>query len=303
LFKYFSFLSFYEEKRNVGMNRKEMLPLSTVLGVGAFLADPILSVGQRKSDQKIYHSVCRWCFQQWPLDTFCQVLVENGYDAIDLLPPSQWPLIKNYGLICSMATPESYSLSQGFNDPGLHAQLQNTYSKLIRKAAKEGVKRIVCFSGNRREGLDDEKGLEYCVQGLKPLIKVAADHGITIMMELLNSKVDHPGYQADHTSWGVELCQRIDSDHFKLLYDIYHMQIMEGNIIATIQNHINYIGHFHTAGVPGRNEIGFRQELNYRAIVQAIAALGFQGFIAQEFVPQALSGVKSLAEAREICRV
>jgi len=175
-------------------------------------------------------------------------------------------------------------LNKGFNDPALHAQLLMDYTTNIPKAAEAGLKNVICFSGNAN-GLSSEQGLENCAKGLEPVLKVAAKYNITVCMELLNSKVDHKDYQCDHTEWGVKLCEKIGSPNFKLLYDIYHMQIMDGDVIATINKHNKYIAHYHTGGVPGRHELDENQELYYPAIMRAIVATGFKGFVAQEFIP------------------
>ncbi len=250
----------------------------------------------------IKHSACRWCYNDIPLDELSEAAKEIGLKGIDLLKPEEWATVKKYGLTCSMANPSEFSLTEGFNDPKNHASLQKTYSELIPKAADAGLRNIICFSGNRNN-LSDEEGLENCAVGLEPLVKVAEEHNVFLVMELLNSKVNHPDYQCDHTPWGVALCDKVGSDKFKLLYDIYHMQIMEGDVIATIQKYHEYIVHYHTGGVPGRNEIDETQELYYPAIMRAIVETGYDGFVAQEFVPKYDDKLKSLKQGVMICDV
>lgn len=248
------------------------------------------------------HSVCQWAYGDHSLEEICEAAVDIGIDSVELLNPDQWPVVHEYGLTCAMANGSEYHIPKGFNEPDYHEKLQADYEELIPKAADAGLPNIICFSGNR-EGMDDETGLENCAIGLEPVVKLAEKHGITVCMELLNSKVDHPDYMCDHTEWGVKLVDKIGSDRFKLLYDIYHMQIMEGNIIATIRKYADYIGHYHTGGVPGRNEIDDTQELNYKAIMEAIAEIGFEGYVGQEFIPSRDDDFASLRQGVEICDV
>lgn len=251
---------------------------------------------------KVNHSACRWCYQDIPLEEFAKKGKAIGLKAIDLLHPDEWSIVKKYGLECSLATDSFANIVKGFNDPNHHSALQTKYEDLINKAADAGIKRVIVFSGNRN-GISDEQGIEQCAKGLEPLVKLAEKKSITLVMELLNSKVDHTDYQCDHTPWGVSLADKIGSDHFKLLYDIYHMQIMEGDIIATIKKYHSYIDHYHTGGVPGRNEINSSQELHYPAIIKAILSTGFEGYIAQEFIPTYPDKFKALEEALAICSV
>ena len=197
---------------------------------------------------------------------------------------------------------KSVGITQGFNDPNNHEQLFKDFSARIPSASDLGIKNIICFSGNRY-GISDESGLNHCAKGLEPVVKLADKYGMTVCMELLNSKVDHPDYQCDHTSWGVKLVDALGLDNFKLLYDIYHMQIMEGDIISTITANKDYIAHYHTGGVPGRAEIDKSQELNYEAIMNAIVSTGFKGYVAQEFVPKKQDPLASLREGILICDV
>jgi len=251
----------------------------------------------------INHSVCQWCFNSMPLEDLCKAVKEIGFNAIDLMAPKDWPMLQKYGIYSSMCYHAGkVSLTEGFNDPKFHASLRKDYEEVIPLMVKAGYKDVICFSGSRN-GMDDETGLKNCVEGLKPLVALAEKNGITIHMELLNSKVDHHDYMCDRSSWGVELCKRIGSENFKLLYDIYHMQIDEGDVIRTIKNNHQYFGHYHTAGVPGRHEIDETQELYYPAIMKAIVDTGFKGYVAQEFMPAAADKIASLRDAIRRCDV
>ncbi len=252
---------------------------------------------------KINHSACRWCYDGIPLETLCERGKAIGLQGIDLLEPKDWPVVQKYGLTCSMgfSQPKGYGISRGFNRFENHDVLVEHYLDLIPKAANAGLKKVICFSGNRG-GLDDELGIQICAVGLKRLIPLAEKHGVTICMELLNSKVDHKDYQCDRTPWGVELVKAVGSEHFKLLYDIYHMQIMEGDVIRTIRDSHAYIGHYHTGGVPGRHEIDESQELYYPAIMKAIADTGYKGYVAQEFIPSNADKLASLEKCVGICK-
>jgi hydroxypyruvate isomerase len=251
------------------------------------------------------HSVCRWPFRELSVDELSRMARELGLDSVELLERDEWPIARSHGLKCAMGyapVPEPRTrLTRGFNRVANHTWLLPAYDRAIPLAAASGIPNLICFSGNR-EGQDDEEGLAVCAQGLKALMPAAERHGVTICMELLNSKVDHPDYQCDRTPWGVALVKRVGSERFKLLYDIYHMQIMEGDVIHTIRDNREYIAHYHTAGVPGRHEIDGSQELNYAAVMRAIADTGFTGYVAQEFIPTR-DPRTSLAEAVRICRV
>jgi hydroxypyruvate isomerase len=265
------------------------------------------SIGVTELDRKgkFKLSVSRWPFGKFTLDELCQKARQLGLDSVELLEPNEWAVTRKYGLTCAMgyATvphPET-RLTQGFNRVENHSWLIPAYERAIPLAAAAGVPNVICFSGTRN-GQNDDEGRAVCARGLAPLIPVAERHGVTLCMELLNSKIDHPDYQCDHTEWGVALAKQMNSPRFKLLYDIYHMQIMEGDVIRTVTDNIKHIGHFHTGGVPGRHEIDGTQELNYRAVMRAIGDAGFTGYVAQEFVPTR-DPWQSLAEAAEICRV
>ncbi len=248
------------------------------------------------------HSVCRWCYSGMPLEALAEQVKPMGISSIELTTPEEWPILQKYGLTCAVGTLPDASLTDGYSHTEFHASLNEKYLKLVQAAAENGIPNIIVFSGNRR-GLDDRTGLENCAQGLDEVVKFAEKQGIMVVMELLNSKVDHTDYQCDHTPWGAELVEKIGSPNFKLLYDIYHMQIMEGDVIATITKYKDHIAHFHTAGVPGRNEIDETQELYYPAIMRAIAENGFTGYVAQEFLPKVEDKMAALRKGVEICSV
>lgn len=256
---------------------------------------------QAASDKgRIKQSVARWCYQKMSLDDLCRHAAEIGLQGIDLVDHTEWPTVKKYGLTPAM-TPGAGDIPDCWNRKDLHPKLIKEMQENIERAAAAKVPNVITFSGNRK-GMPDAEAMNNCVDGLNSVKKMAEDAGVTICFELLNSKVDHKDYQCDHTAWGVEVMKRVDSPRVKLLYDIYHMQIMEGDIIRTIRQNIKYIGHFHTGGVPGRNEIDDTQESNYRPIAMAIADLGFTGFMAHEFIPKH-DPMTSLKAAYELCKV
>lgn len=253
----------------------------------------------------IRHSVCKWCYSSIPFDEFCAAASRIGIQAVDLVSPKDWPTLRKYGLYSSMCNGAEINLEDGFNDKKFHAQLIKNYTEYIPLMVKEGYKNLICFSGSRR-GIDDETGWNNCAEAIKKILPVAEKNNVILVMELLNSRVDHKDYQCDKSAWGIELVKRVGSENFKLLYDIYHMQIDEGDVIRTIQNNHQYFAHYHTGGVPGRNEIDETQELYYPAIMKAIVDTGFKGFVAQEFIPSAKEKEKqlaSLANAVRICDV
>lgn len=246
------------------------------------------------------HSVCKWCYPKIPLAEFAPAARRLGLQSVELLSPADWPVLKENGLTCAMSNGAS-TIADGFNRRENHAKFVEGYERRIQECADAGIPNVICFSGNRK-GQSDEEGLEICTEGLKKIVGFAEKAGVTVCMELLNSKVNHKDYQCDKTAWGVELCKRVGSDRFKLLYDIYHMQIMEGDVIRTIQQNHPYIGHYHTGGNPGRHEIDETQELFYPAIMRAIKATGYQGFVGQEFLPTR-DPYTSLGEAVKLCTV
>jgi hydroxypyruvate isomerase len=253
----------------------------------------------------INHAVCRWCYGSIPLEEFCSEVSKMGIKAIDLVGPADWPTLKKYNLDSSMCNGAEINLVDGWNDKKFHDQLVKNYTEMIPMVAKAGYKNLICFSGSRR-GIDDETGWKNCTEGLKKIMGLAEKHNVMIIMELLNSKVDHKDYQCDKTAWGVELAKKVGSPNFKLLYDIYHMQIDEGDVIRTIRNNYDYLAHFHTGGVPGRKEIDETQELYYPAIMKAIIDLGYKGYVAQEFIPTSKEKdgqLSALKKAVSICDV
>lgn len=291
------------------MNRKEALKVLSVCATGLGVGVPLTSFSSQKHKSKptslkgnINHSACQWCYDSIPLEQFCEQSKDLGLSGIDLLKPDQWSVAEKYGLTTSMAYPEKSSLTDGFCNLEEHEWLQKSYLDAIPAASDAGLKNIICFSGNRK-GQTDEAGLENCAKGLDKLVKKAEKYNITLTMELLNSKVDHKDYLCDKSEWGVALCEKLGSPNFNLLYDIYHMQIMEGDVIATIRKNNKYYGHYHTGGVPGRHEINDSQELNYPAIMKAILETGFSGFVAQEFIPTREDKMASLKEGVLICDV
>ena len=275
----------------------------TLATAAAGVGKPLLEAASIKPIRlggKVNHSVCKWCYRDLTLEELAQAAAQFGMQSVELLNPEDFPTIQKHGLVCAMANGPG-SIPKGFNRRENHGWLIEGYEKLIPQVAEAGFPNIICFSGNR-EGLDDESGLEVCAEGLKKVMPIAEKHKVTVCMELLNSKVNHKDYQCDKSAWGIELCDRVGSERFKLLYDIYHMQIMEGDVIRTIQDNHEYFGHYHTGGNPGRNEIDHTQELNYPAICQAIVETGFKGYIAQEFIPKR-HPLGSLYEAVRLCDV
>ncbi len=251
---------------------------------------------------RIHHSVCRWCYKNIPLDTLCEKAKQIGLQSVELVTLNDLPVLKEHGLICAMLTGVPGDIAKGLNRVENHGQIAAFFEKTIPLAAEAGCPNVICFSGNR-QGMSDEEGQENCAAGLKRFIGLAEKNNVTVCMELLNSKVDHHDYMCDHTAWGAGLCRRVGSERFKLLYDIYHMQIMEGDVIRTIQDNHQFLGHYHTGGVPGRHEIDETQELNYPAIMKAIVATGFKGFVAQEFLPRGSDPLGSLEKCVRICDV
>jgi hydroxypyruvate isomerase len=252
---------------------------------------------------KLRQSVCRWCFKDTPLDELCRAARDIGLASVELLGPDEWPVALKHGLTCAMAMGPS-TIPDGFNRIENHAKLVPEFRERFRAAAAVGIPNVICFSGNRR-GLADELGLENCAIGIQQIVGDAERAGVTLCMELLNSRVNHKDYMCDRTSWGVELVKRVGSERFKLLYDIYHMQIMEGDVIRTIREHHAVIGHYHTAGNPGRHEFTRAddvQELNYAAIFRAIRESGYTGFIGHEFIPTR-EPIAALREAAELCEI
>ena len=288
------------------MNRRDAVK-TVAMGASAAFVPLATTVNQETLTANnlkgnINHSVCSWCYPDLSLEELCRLAKDIGLVGIDLIGPEGWPTLKKHGLISTMCNGAELSLTEGFNDKKYHAQLIKNYTKQIELVAKAGYTNLICFSGNRN-GMDDETGLQNCVEGLQKLLPLAEEKGVVLQMELFNSKVDHPDYMCDNTQWGIELCKRLNSPNFKLLYDIYHMQIEEGDIIRTIKENHQYFGHYHTAGVPGRHEIEENQELFYPAIMKAIVATGYKGYVAQEFIPTRKDPTLSLRKAVALCDV
>ncbi|HSQ30713.1 MAG TPA: TIM barrel protein [Gemmatimonadaceae bacterium] len=285
------------------ITRREAVGALGALAAGAALT-PRVSAAELahapRTSLRLKHSVSRWCYGKIPLDDLCETVKGIGYNGIDLLDQKDWEVPKTHGLVCSMANGFG-AIPVGFNRLENHEKLIADAEQMIPAAAAAGVPNIVVFSGNRA-GMSDGDGIANCITGLKRLAPTAEKHGVTLCLELLNSKVDHHDYHADHTAFGVQVVQGVASPRVKLLYDIYHMQIMEGDVIRTVRANIEHIAHFHTGGVPGRNEIDETQELYYHRVMQAIADAGFPGFVGQEFVPKR-DPVASMRQAYQICNV
>ena len=278
---------------------------SALLAMGAVAASatalPLGATSARFAPAgRLNQSVARWCFARTPINDLCASAKGMGLMGVDLLGETEWEVPKQYGLQCTMGNSFG-AIPLGFNRSNQHDKLVADAEAMIPRAAAAGVQKIVVFSGNRG-GMSDGEGIANCITGLKRLMPTAEQHGVVLCMEMLNSKVDHKDYHADHTAWAVEVAKGVGSPSFRLLYDIYHMQVMEGDVMATIKANLPWIAHFHTAGVPGRNEIDSGQELNYRGIAEFIASTGYSGVLAHEFLPRR-EGMKSLREAVEVCTV
>jgi hydroxypyruvate isomerase len=285
------------------LTRRQMLVGAAALGVGALTRASLAAeqAGRVVKNGRLKQSVSRWPYQSIPLPDFCRACADMGLTAIDLLQEADWPVVRQYGLVCSMGYAGGGSIPDGLNVKANHDGITRGFEKLIPRAAAEKVPNVITFFGNRR-GMADEEAIANSVEGLNRVKRIAEDHGVTICIELLNSKIDHKDYQGDRTAYGAAIVKAVGSPRVKLLYDIYHMQIMEGDVIRTIRDNRDLIAHFHTGGVPGRNEIDDGQELNYRTVAKAIADLGFSGYVAHEFRPTR-DPLTSLREAVAICDV
>ena len=254
-----------------------------------------------KRKGNIRQSVSRWCYQKIPIEQLCEYAVQIGLKGIDLLNPEEFEGPARYGLVCSMGYAGGGEIGSAMNRIENHARIEEGFRKYIPLAAKAGVPNVITFSGNRG-GMSDEEGAKNTILGLSRVKKIAEDHGVNICIELLNSKVDHHDYMCDHSAWGVQVVQAVNSPRVKLLYDIYHMQIMEGDLVRTIQKNIDWIGHFHTGGVPGRHELDGMQEVQWDGVMRGIAAMNFHGYVAHEFVP-VRDPLTSLRQAVDLCDV
>ena len=282
------------------MSRREALSTAAVFAAAGTLG---ASGGQNRAVSKgrLKQSVCRWCYGKIPLPEFCKAVADMGLTAIDLLTEKEWPIAHEYGLICSMGSGAGGTIVDGLNVKANHDAILASLERTIPIAAGQKVPNLITFFGNRR-GMSDDEAATNCIDALNRIKKVAEDHGVTICVELLNSKVDHKDYQGDHTAFGVRVVSSVNSPRVKLLYDIYHMQIMEGDIIRTIRDNRQHIAHYHTGGVPGRHELDATQELQWRSICEAIVEMGFDGYLAQEFIPTR-NPIASLREAVTLCDV
>jgi len=250
---------------------------------------------------RLKQSVCRWCYAKIPLRDFFQAVADMGLTAVDLLTEKEWPIAREYGLTCSMGSGAGGGIVDGLNVKANHAKIVASLERAIPIAAEQKVPNLITFFGNRR-GMPDEEASANCVEALNRVKKIAEDHGVTICIELLNSKVNHKDYQGDNSPFGIGVVKTVDSPRVKLLYDIYHMQIMEGDLIRTIRDNKEYFAHFHTGGVPGRHELDEAQEIQWRTVATAIVDTGFQGYFAHEFIPER-DPLTSLRQAVELCDV
>jgi hydroxypyruvate isomerase len=289
-------------------NRRSAIK-NILAGTAAITASGMLTSFTKEENEQfvplkgnINHSVSPWCYSELTLDQLCETAKGIGITGVDLCGPKDWPTLQKHGMYSSMCNGAELGLYDGFNDTKFHDKLIQNYTDMIPLVAKNGYKNLICFSGARR-GISDETGWKNCGTGIKKLISLAEKNNVILCMELLNSKIDHKDYQCDHVEWGVELCKRISSNNFKLLFDIYHMQIMEGDIIRNITDYHQYIAHYHTGGIPGRHEIDDTQELYYPAVMRAIVKTGFKGYVGQEFVPAKPDKIASLRAAIQICDV
>jgi hydroxypyruvate isomerase len=286
------------------------------LGAGTAIATTMSMITSPAAEKarervgRIKQSVCQWCFNKMSVDELCAAAAGMGLQSVELLQPKDFATVKKHGLVCAMVMNPTAKVGdtsvggipKAWNRIEYHEALIPVYEAHLKATADAGFPSLSCFSGNR-DGMSDEQGLENCAIGLKRLMPLAEKLGVNLVMELLNSRVNHKDYMCDRTEWGVELCKRVGSDRFKLLYDIYHMQIMEGDVIATIKRHHEYIAHYHTAGVPGRHELDENQELFYPAIVRAIIDTGYKGYLGQEFIPVGKDPLASLRHGVEVCDV
>ena len=287
------------------LSRRNLILNMSKGAAGLFLLPKLVSGGavdKLVKKGRLKQSVSYWCYQKYfKLPEFARLVAEMGLPAIDLLQPEQWEVVRQAGLVCSMGYADAARIPDGLNNRANHDAIVKGLEKAIPTAAKAGVPNLIAFFGNRR-GITDAEGIENCIAGLNRIKKVAEDSGVTICVELLNSKVDHKDYQGDHVTFGAQVIKAVASPRVKMLFDIYHVQIMDGDIIRSIRENHDYIGHFHTGGVPGRHELDDTQELNWATVCRAIVDTGFKGYVAHEFVPTR-DPLKSLGEAVTMCDV
>jgi hydroxypyruvate isomerase len=285
------------------LSRRRLIQGSVAGTVLAYASQSAFSQSDTSIQRKgrIRQSVCCWCYEKTSLEDLCAYSAHIGLKAVDLLKPEEYEIPHRYGLVCSMGYAGGGDIANGLNRVENHAAIETAFRQNIPLAAKAGVPNVITFSGNRK-GMSDEEGARNTVIGLNRLKKIAEDNNVTICVELLNSKVNHKDYMCDHTAWGVNVMQQVNSPHVKLLYDAYHMQIMEGDLIRTIQENIQWIGHFHTGGVPGRHELDDTQEVQWDGVMRGILATGFNGYVAHEFQPSR-DPFTSLRQAVDLCDV
>jgi hydroxypyruvate isomerase len=289
------------------ISRRQMLAAGSLAAAGSFGAGTVPTAvafegGRVVRKGRLKQSACRWCYKDIPLPVLAKAAAEMGLTALDLIDEKDWPVLADHGLVCSMGWKTSPGgIPDGLNDPRNHDAIVSGLVDAMPRAKKAGVPNLIAFFGNRK-GISDQDAIKSCVAGLNRVKKAAEDHGITVCVELLNSKVDHKDYQGDHTWFGVEVVRQVESPRVRLLYDIYHMQIMEGDVIRTIRDNQQWIAHYHTGGVPGRHELDDTQELNWSAVARAIRDTGFGGYVAHEFVPTR-APLTSLREAVVLCDV
>jgi len=293
------------------LDRRQLLKSGLASTVAACVGPSVSAAAEAQSAQpttvpvtrrgNIHQSVARWCYKQIALDDLCKAGAEMGLKGIDLLGPTEWEVPGRYGLVCAMAYADLGDIPNALNRIENHAAIEAALRKNLPAAQKAGVANVITFSGNRKS-MNDYEGARNTITGLKRLKPIIEDSGVTLCMELLNSKHDHHDYMCDNTEWGVLVMEEVNSPSIKLLYDIYHMQIMEGDLIATIRGNIQWIGHFHTGGVPGRHELDDTQEVNWVGVMRAIAGSGFKGYVAHEFLPTK-DPLTSLRQAVDLCDV
>ncbi len=289
-------------RKNSGVSRRDVLAGMAAVGAAALPGIAFGQTGKVVKNGRIKQSICGGCLSRAKMDReqTAKLLVEMGLLGRDLVGPDEWPTLKKYGLVATMV-PGAGSIRKGLNDKSMHAKFMEDFKTNIKAAAEFRWPNVITMAGDRA-GISDAEGMDNCQAILKEAVKIAEDSGVTICMEMLNSKVNHPGYMCDNYPWAFELAKRVNSPRFKLLFDIYHMQIMEGDLIATIKKNIQYIGHFHTAGVPGRHELDENQEIYYPAVMRAIVDSGYQGYVAHEYSP-VRDPIESLVQAVKACDV
>jgi hydroxypyruvate isomerase len=284
------------------ISRRRALLAAGTAAFGAAIRTPrVLAADKVVKNGRLKQSVSRWCYNSIPMPDFCRAVADMGLTAIDLLEEPDWAVVRQYGLICSMGYAGGGTIPNGLNVKANHDAIVKNFERLIPRAEAEKVPNVITFFGNRR-GMPDDEAIANCIEGLNRVKKIGEDHGVTICVELLNSKVNHKDYQGDHSAFGVQVVKAVGSPRVKLLDDLYHMQIMEGDLIRTIKDNKDYVAHYHTGGVPGRHELDDSQEVNWRAVATAIVETGFTGYLAHEFTPTR-DPLTSLREAVALCDV